>query len=555
MLAPATLLFLLVNDPDRILINGVVHTMDAARPRAEAVAMTGGRISAVGTTAEILAGKGVATEVIDLEGATVVPGLKESHGHFVGIGLARMNLSLVGTRSFDEVVSRVAEAVKTRPKGSWIVGRGWHEGKWDTKPANLVRGFPTHDLLTAVSPDHPVYLVRADGHAGFANALAMSQMKITRNTKAPSGGDIIRDSKGDATGVFVDTAQGLVRPPEPTVADVKEAIRLATEECLSKGITFIDDAGSGLDTIRIYEELASKKQLGLRVYAMIRGLDNLKRFGPPKPGGADSFLSVRSLKLSIDGALGSRGAKLLEPYVDDPQNTGLWVTDPAVVKEAALYGVQNGFQINVHAIGDAGNRMVLDAFEAAFRAHPEKKDLRFRGEHAQILDEADIARFGKLGVIASIQGIHGTSDLPWASQRLGAARVLEGAYVWQKLRNSGAVLINGTDAPVEDVDPIRSYYASVTRQSETGLPQGGYQPDQKLTRLQALRSYTKDAYWASFAEDFGGVIAPGKWADLTVLSKDLLSVPDAELLKTRVLYTIVNGRIAFKAPNGGQVSR
>ncbi len=533
--------------PDRILVNAVVHTMDEGRPRGEAVAMMGGRVSAIGSTAEVLALKGPQTEVIDLHGATVVPGLKESHGHFLGIGQARMNLNLVGTKSWDEVVARVAAAVKGRPKGAWIVGRGWHEGKWETKPAKLVRGFPTHAALSAISPDNPVYLTRADGHAVFTNAQAMALMKITGETKPPSGGDIIRDESGQATGVFVDTAQRLIQPPNATEEDLREAIRLATEECLRKGITFFDDAGADLGTIALYRQLAAKNQLGLRLYAMIRGLDNLKRFGPPQPGTADSFLSIRSLKLSIDGALGSRGAKLLEPYVDDPGNTGLWVTDPAVVRAAALYGIENGFQVNVHAIGDAGNRAVLDAFEAAFKAHPEKKDVRFRDEHSQILDENDIPRFGKLGVIASIQGIHGSSDLPWAAQRLGEARVLEGAYVWQKLKKSGAVLINGTDAPVEDVDPIRSFYASVTRQSETGVPPGGYQPDQKLSRLEALRSYTKDAYWASFAEANGGVIAPGKWADFTVLSKDILSVPDGEILKTEILYTIVNGKVAYRA--------
>lgn len=533
--------------PDRVLVNAVVHTLDEARPRAEAVAVTGGRISAVGSSAEVLALKGPQTEVIDLRGATLIPGLKESHGHFVGIGQARMILDLVGTKSWEEVVARVATAVKGRPKGAWIVGRGWHEEKWEKKPAREIRGFPPHDALSAVSPDNPVYLVRADGHAAFANARAMELMKITGDTKPPAGGDVIRDETGRATGVFIDTAKGLIRPPDPTEQDIREAIRLATEECLRKGITFFDDAGVDLKTLALYQELAAKNQLGLRLYAMVGGLENLKKFGPPRPGGPDSFLSIRSLKLVIDGALGSRGARLLEPYVDDPGNTGLWVTDPAVVREGALYGIEHGFQVNVHAIGDAGNRAVLDAYEAAFKAHPEKKDVRFRDEHSQILDEKDIPRFGQLGVIASIQGIHGTSDLPWAAQRLGEARVLEGAYVWQKLRKSGAVLINGTDAPVEDVDPIRSYYASVTRQSEAGLPPGGYQPDQKLTRLEALRSYTKDAYWASFAEANGGVIAPGKWADLTVLSQDILSVPDAEILKTRVLLTMVNGKVAYRS--------
>lgn len=549
-LTQVALLLLAVAPPDRILVNAVVHTMDDARPRAEAVAMTEGRISQVGSNADLLATRGPKTEVIDLRGATLIPGFKESHGHFVGIGQARMRLNLVGTRSWEEVVARVAEAVKTRPKGAWIVGRGWHEEKWERKPKDQVRGFPRHDELSAVSPDNPVYLGRADGHAGFANARAMALMGITKETRAPEGGDIIRDETGAATGVFIDRAQALIRPPDPTEADIREAIRLATEECLRKGITFFDDAGEDLRTIALYQDLAARNQLGLRLYAMIRGLDALKRFGPPQPGGDHSFLSLRSLKLVIDGALGSRGAKLLEPYLDDPTTTGLWVTDPAVVREAALYGIEHGFQVNVHAIGDAGNRAVLDAFEAAMKAHPDKKDVRFRDEHSQILDERDIPRFGRLGVIASVQGIHGTSDLPWAAERLGEERVVEGAYVWQKLRKSGAVLINGTDAPVEDVDPIRCFYASVTRQNEAGFPPGGYQPDQRLTRMQALRSYTKDAYWASFAEKNGGTIEPGKWADLTVLSKDILSVPDPEILDTRVLYTLVNGKIAYRSGSG-----
>lgn len=549
MLLTANLLALVLalQAPDRILVNAVVHTMRDALPSAEAVAITGGRISAVGSTSELLATKGAGTQIMDLDGATVVPGFKESHGHFVGIGRARMVLNLVGTKSWDEVVSRVGEAARSRPAGSWIVGRGWHEEKWETRPRRQLRGFPTHHDLSAVSPDHPVFLTRADGHAGFANARAMALMGINIETKGPPGGEIIRDEDGQATGVFIDRAQGLIRPPNPTEADLQQAIRLATEECLRKGITFFDDAGADLETIALYQALARKGQLGLRIYAMIQGLENLKRFGPPQPGGDDAFLSVRSVKLAIDGALGSRGARLLEPYVDDPGNQGLWVTDPEAVREAALYGMENGFQVNVHAIGDAGNRAVLDAFEGAMKAYPEEKDVRFRDEHSQILDDQDIPRFGRLGVIASIQGIHATSDLPWATDRLGAARVLEGAYVWQKLLKAGAVVINGTDAPVEDVDPLRSFYASVTRQSEAGTPPGGYQPDQRLSRQEALRSYTKDAYWASFAEKNGGTIEPGKWADLTILSKDILSVPDNQILGTRVLYTIVNGNVAYQA--------
>jgi hypothetical protein len=521
--------------------------MNETAPRAEAIATRAGRVVRVGGAAEVLALRSASTQIIDLKGATVVPGLKESHGHFLGIGEARMRLNLVGTTSWEEVVSRVRAAVKDRPKGSWIVGRGWHEGKWTTRPKDLVRGFPPHDALSAVSPDHPVYLTRADGHAGFANARAMALMKIDAATKAPAGGDIIRDAQGRTTGVFIDTAQRLITPPPPTAADQREALRLATEECLRKGITFFDDAGVGLDTVELYRNEAARGALGLRLYVMIRGLDNLKRFGKPLIGFGNGFLTVRALKLSIDGALGSRGAKLLEPYHDDPGNTGLWVTDPDVVREAALFGVQNGFQINVHAIGDSANRTTLDAFEATFRAFPDKRDLRFRDEHSQILDEKDIPRFGKLGVIASIQGIHATSDLPWAGERLGDARVLEGGYVWRKLKDTGAVLINGTDAPVEDVDPLASYFATVTRQGPDGRPPGGFQPAQRLSRIEALRSYTTDAYWGSFAEKDGGVIAPGRWADFTVLSKDILSVPEEEILKTEVLYTIVNGKISYRS--------
>ena len=520
--------------------------MDAGRPTAEAVAVGENRILAVGASADIAKLAGPNATVIDLRGATVVPGLKESHGHFLGIGQQQMSVNLVGTRSYAQIVDKIAAAVRAAKPGEWVIGRGWHEGKWTDTSTLTVRGFPTHHALSAISPNNPVYLTRADGHAGFANAKAMELMRIGKETKPPQGGEVIKDKDGSPTGIFVDRAQGLIKVPSPTVEQQRRALELATAECLRKGITAVDDAGVGLDTVGLYKDTAAAGKLNLRLYVMIRGLENVKKFAKPEIGLANGFLTFRAVKLSADGALGSRGAALLEPYVDDPGNSGFFTTPPEEVLETARFCLKNGFQLNVHAIGDRANRMVLDQFEKAFAEFPNVKDPRFRDEHSQILDEKDIPRFARLGVIASMQGIHGTSDLPWASSRLGQARVDEGAYVWQKLLKSGVKIINGTDAPVEDVDPIKSYYASVTRQDESGRPPGGFSPDQKLSREQALRSYTLDAAYGSFKEKDLGSIEAGKLADLTVLSKDILKVPDAEILKAAVLYTIVDGTVRYK---------
>ena len=540
---------------DLVLRNGVVHTMDAGRPKAQAVAVSGSRITAVGTDADVAALVDPATRVIDLGGATVVPGFKESHGHLLGIGRARLVVDLVGARSYQEVIERVAAARAGRPPGEWIVGRGWHEGKWTDTRSLTVRGFPTHHDLSAVTPDHPVYLTRADGHAGFANARAMALMGITAATAPPEGGDVIKDKDGTPTGVFVDRAQDLIKVPDPTPEEDHKALDLALEECLRKGVTSFDDAGVDLETIALYKEYAQAGRLGPRLYVMIRGLDAVRRYGRPEVGLGGGFLTVRAVKLSADGALGSRGAALLEPYADDPGNSGFFTTPPEVVLETARFCLQNGFQLCVHAIGDRANRMVLDTFERAFREFPGVKDPRFRDEHTQILDEADIPRLARMGVIASMQGIHATSDRPWAIDRLGPGRVAEGAYVWQKLLASGAVIANGTDAPVEDVDPVKSFYASVTRQDESGRPQGGFDPEQRMTRQQALRSYTLDGAYASFEEDQKGSLVPGKLADMTVLSRDIMSVPEPEILKARVLYTIVDGKVRYERAGGEPGSR
>lgn len=530
---------------DLVLRNGVVHTMDPGRPAAQAVAVRGARILAVGASDEVARLAGPEARVIDLQGATVIPGFKESHGHFLGIGQARLTVNLVGTRTYADIVEKVAAAVRAARPGDWVVGRGWHEGKWTDTSTLTVRGFPTHQALSAVSPDNPVYLTRADGHAGFANAKAMQLMRVSAASQPPAGGEIIKDKDGQPTGIFVDRAQALIHVPPPTQEQQRRAFELASEECLRKGITSFDDAGVSMDAVALYKEQAEAGKLDLRLYVMVRGLDNARRLGSPQIGLAGGMLTVRAVKLSADGALGSRGAALLEPYLDDTGNSGFFTTPPDELLETARFCLKNGLQLCVHAIGDRANRMLLDQFERAFAESPHVKDPRFRDEHTQILDERDIPRFAKLGVIASMQGIHATSDLPWATSRLGEARVAEGAYVWRKLLASGVKIINGTDAPVEDVDPVKSFYASVTRQDEQGRPPGGFSPDQRMTREEALRSYTLDAAYGSFMENDLGSIQPGKLADLTVLSKDILTVPDAEILKAEVLYTIVDGKLRY----------
>jgi predicted amidohydrolase YtcJ len=528
---------------DLVLRNGVVHTLDAKRPRAQAVAIAGQRILAVGSDGEIARYVSSRTRVINLAGATVIPGFKESHGHLLSVGFGRMSVDVTSIPTFPQVVAKLAGAARGRKPGEWIEGGRWHEEKWTDKGASVVRGFPTHHALSAVTPDNPVVLERADGHAVLVNAKAMALMGITKDTPAPEGGEIVKDADGAPTGIFVDRAQSLIRVPPPSLEQTRKALELAMRECVEKGVTAFDDAGVDADTIALYKEYAQAGKLEVRLYPMLGGYETLRQWRRPESGLGDGMLTIRSVKLVADGAMGSRGAMLLEPYDDDPGNSGLPVTPAETILEASRYGLAHGFQVNTHAIGDRANRLVLDAYERAFAEHPEVKDPRFRVEHAQILDERDIPRFGSLGVIASMQGIHCTSDRPWAPNRLGMARVLEGLYVWQKLLRSGARIINGTDAPVEDVDPVKSFYASVTRQSEKGEPAGGFEPDQRMTRDEALRSYTLDAAFGSFREKEAGSLEAGKLADLTVLSKDILSVPDAEILKAEVLYTVVDGRI------------
>jgi hypothetical protein len=531
---------------DLVLRGGRVHTLDAGRPLATVVAIRGNRIVAVGDASGIARLVGKRTRVVELAGRTVVPGFNDSHAHLLGIGYSRLDLDLSGTRSFAELLERVAAAVKTQRPGEWIRGRGWHEGKWTTPAPGAVRGFPVHGALSALSPDNPVLLERADGHALLANARAMALRGITRDTRPPAGGELIRDARGEPTGVFVDNAQALVAAPTRTPQENARALERAMDECAAKGVTSLTDAGEPLEVLALYREAAAAHRLRTRLYVMAAGLDTMRALGRPEIGLGGGMLTIRAVKMYADGALGSRGAALLEPYSDDPGNSGLLVTTPETILETARFALAHGFQAATHAIGDRANRIVLDAYERALGEAPAGPSPRFRVEHAQVLDAADIPRFASLGVLASMQGVHCPSDRPWAVARLGPERIREGAYAWRKLVASGARILNGTDAPVEDVSPIQNFHATVTRQDANGQPPGGFDPDQKLTRDEALRTLTLEGAYGNFEEQTKGALAPGMLADLAVLSQDLLSAPDDALVRTEVVMTIVDGRVVYE---------
>jgi hypothetical protein len=538
-----------------VLRNGRIATVDEAKPEAQALAARGDTIVAVGTDAEVAPYIGPRTRVIDLQGRRAVPGFIEAHGHFTGVGDARIVLDVMHVKNWDEIVAMVKNAAAKARPGEWIRGRGWHQEKWDHRPEPAVEGFPTHHSLSAVSPDNPVVLEHASGHASFANAKAMALAGVTRDTKSPAGGDILKDAKGEPTGLFRETADNLLgeayararegMKPEEREAELRRQIQLADEEAVAKGVTSFQDAGSSFETIDVFKKVAADGKLGLRLWVMIR--DSNERMAQRLAAyrlvdGYQKHLTVRAIKHTLDGALGSRGAWLLEPYSDRPSSTGLETTPLATVEATARLAMQHDYQLCVHAIGDRANRETLNLFEAAFKAHPEKKDVRWRVEHAQHLSPADIPRFGRLGVIASMQGIHCTSDAVFVPARLGAKRSEEGAYVWQKLMKSGAVIANGTDAPVEDVDPIANFYATVTRRLADGST---FYPDQRMSREEALRSYTRNAAFAAFQEGSKGSLAVGKLADVTVLSKDILTVPDDEIRSARVDLTIVGGKVLY----------
>lgn len=539
---------------DMVINNGIIYTMDDFYPLAEAVAIRDGKIIAVGSEYAVGPYIGSETKVLDLNGKTMVPGLIEGHGHFMGLGYAKMRLDLSTVNNYDELVDMVADAVIDAEPGEWILGRGWHQSKWDPEPVPLVKGFQTHEKLSKVSPDNPVWLTHASGHAAFGNAKAMEIAGVTAETEFGFGGEIIKDLQGNPTGVFNERAQGLISKHVEFEGEEssQRALELAVKACLENGITSFQDAGSGSSSIQAYRDGLSADALRVRLYVMLSSRDPelLKTWYKkgPEIGTGNDYLTIRSIKLNADGALGSRGAWLLDDYTDRPGHFGMATQSMEYVYEVSKDGLANGFQVNTHAIGDRTNREVLDQYEKVFNAKPGlAQDHRWRIEHAQHIDPLDIPRFGAMGVLPSIQGIHMSSDRPWAIDRLGKRRIVEGAYVWRDLIDSGAILINGTDVPVEPIDPIASFYASTTRQTLKGKPKGGYEPRQKMTRLEALKSYTINAAYGAFEEDIKGSISIGKYADFTVLSQNIITVPDNQILNTKITHTIVNGVIEYTA--------
>ena len=533
---------------DLVLRNGRVVTLDATVPDGQALAARGGKIVFVGSNADAARFVGPSTQVVDLGGQLAVPGLIEGHGHFTGIGDNRINLDFMNTKSWDEIVHMVAQAVETAKPGQWIVGRGWHQDKWTSRPEPNVEGFPLHASLDKVSPNNPVVLTHASGHASFVTQKALELSNVTRDTANPTGGEILKDASGNPTGLMRETAQGLVRRPGPTEDDVRRQLALADEEVISKGITTFHDAGSSFGTIDLVKKMIDENKMHVRLWMMVRMgnaalLQNIDRYRII--GYGNDMLTVRAIKVTADGALGSRGAWLLEPYADKPDSTGLAPAAVQTLPATAQIAIDHNMQLCVHAIGDRANREVLNIYEDAFKKNARNgKDLRWRIEHAQHLSAADIPRFGALGVIASMQAIHCTSDAVFVPARLGDKRSEEGAYVWQKLMKSGAVVTNGTDAPVENVDPIPNYYAAVTRKLADGRV---FYPDQRMSRMEALRAYTIQNAFAAFEEDIKGSLSVGKLADVTVLTKDILTVPEDQIKSAKVSYTIIGGRIVYKA--------
>jgi predicted amidohydrolase YtcJ len=528
-----------------IVHNAKVYTVNSTQPEAQAVAVRGDRIVLVGSSDAALALRGSDTRVIDAAGATLVPGIQDSHGHFTNLGASLQVLPLRGTTSYEQIVEMVRARAATARPGEWIQGRSWDQNDWP------VKDWPHHAQLTAAAPNNPVYLTRVDGHAALVNKAALDAAGITSSTADPPGGRIIRDAAGEAAGVLVDTAQDLVgsKIPPVSAAQLEEQILLADAEARKLGLTMVHDAGATPDHVAAYKRLIDAGTLKTRLYVMLRGplsmLEPEFKKGPLINYGGHR-LSVRAIKIGADGALGSRGAALLEPYSDEPSTTGLMTTTPEEIYAQTLAASRAGFQTCIHAIGDRGNRVAMDTFERVQSEVSGARNLRMRNEHAQILDAAEIPRFAQLNVIASMQATHATSDMPWVPDRIGPARTAEGAYVWQRLMKSGVVLANGSDFPVEEPNPMLGFYAAVTRQDPSGRPAGGWMPDERLSRDEMLKSFTWNAAYAAHAEKDLGSLEVGKLADMVLLDKDVMTVDPKEILSTRPRLTIIGGEIVFE---------
>jgi predicted amidohydrolase YtcJ len=538
---------------DTIYSNANIYTMDPGRQRAEALAVRGSRILGAGSIQEMRQWTGTETKVVDLGGRTVLPGLIDAHGHVAGLGsfgLGRIDLSRA--RSFDEVVSGIADQAKKAKKGEWILGGRWDHESWPSKQ------LPTHNDLSAVTRENPVWLRRVDGHAGLANSAAMRLAGITRDTPSPPGGEVIKDGRGEPTGVFVDNATALIERHISAPDAGGEAIILKAQEMLlAAGLTGVHDAGVSPAEIDVYKGLASDGRLKIRVYAMVSGPYAMRYF-EEHPVLIGDRLTVRAAKMYIDGAMGSRGAWLLEPYADRPIGpdgkpyAGLAVSDPQLLLAVAKHGVEKGYQVCTHAIGDRGNRETLDAYEAALSSPSTSADRapavsrRFRVEHAQLLAPLDIPRFALLGIIPSMQPTHCTSDMRWVDARVGPERA-KGAYAWASLLKTGAVIAAGSDFPVESHNPFLGLYAAVTRQDDHSQPPGGWHPEQRMTREEALRAYTLGAAYAAFEEKDKGSLQPGKLADFIVIDRDVMTCEPPDISGTRVLRTVIGGETVYAA--------
>ena len=546
------------NDPaDLILRNGKIVTMDDRWPQVSALAVKGDRISAVGSDRDMLRYIGTETQVIDLKGMLAIPGFIEGHGHFYSLGASLMELELRNAENWDAIITLVAEEAKNKRPGTWIVGRGWHQDKWDREPQPNVEGLPTHDKLSAVSPQNPVFLSHTSGHGVFVNEAAMQVSGISERSVDPPGGEIVRDENGEPIGMLREYAAQPVRDAlkayqnqrsaQEVEMNMRQQVLLAAQNAIKNGITSFQDMGSTWEELDHLKIMATEGSLPIRLYMAIQepAVEMEERLADYRlVGYGNNFLTIRCIgEKVLDGALGTHGGWLLESYTDLPRSFGLNVTPVPEIEYSAELAIKHDYQLAIQGIGDRAARELFNIYEEQFTMHPEKKDLRWRIEHAQVTHPDDLPRYSELGVIPGIQGIFACSDGPWVVDRLGEERTKERGYVFRSMAESGAIIMNGTDPPVEEIDPIASFHCSITRE----LPDGSiFQPEQRLTRDQALRSYTINNAFAAFEEHLKGSITPDKLADITVLSKDIMSVPEDEILETEIIYTILGGKIVYK---------
>ena len=546
-----------VEPAELVLLNGKILTVDEHKPEAEALATRGDIIVAIGSSSEIRQYVGKETEVIDLEKHLAIPGFIEGHGHYYSLGASLMELELRYTRNWTEIVKLVAQAAREARPGEWIVGRGWHQDKWDRTPEPNIEGLPFHHELSVVSPKNPVFLSHTSGHGVFVNSAAMEVAGITSRNVDPPGGEIVRDDNGDALGMLRESA---AQPARDALArykaersedeieiDMRRQVQMAAQNALENGVTSFHDMGSTWEELDLLKVMAEEGNLPIRLYMAIQEpasemksrLDDYRIVGY-----GNNYLTIRCIgEKVLDGALGTHGGWLLEPYTDLPRSYGLNVTPVSEIRKSAELAISHDYQMAIQGIGDRAARELFNIYEEQFREHPEKNDLRWRIEHAQVTHPEDLPRYAAMGVIPGIQGIFACSDGPWVTDRLGEVRTRERGYVFRSMVESGAVVMNGTDPPVEEIDPIASFHCSIARQ----LPDGSiFQPEQRMTREQTLRSYTINNAYAAFEENFKGSLELGKLADITVLSKDIMTVPEDEILETEIVYTIIGGKIKFK---------